>query len=183
MIDHVSVEKGYETALGAALGDDLDAPVDASSPMHWSNVGAQSGDPTLPEGVEPLGALRQGAGPSWRAGWRRSAWSSARPANSLPRRCKPGQRLVSREGDLWRWDGFVAAAHAPTGAARRLAQRSRLAEIDAELASARAEVEDKRKALSRRRSRLSKPPRHAASESALRASATIEPRRRRGSRR
>src|SRR5262249_40859294 len=27
VIDHVSVQKGYEKALGAALGDDLDAPV------------------------------------------------------------------------------------------------------------------------------------------------------------
>jgi chromosome segregation protein len=61
---------------------------------------------------------------------------------------KVGQRLVSREGDLWRWDGFVAAAHAPTGAARRLAQRSRFAEIDAELTGARAEVDEKRQALS-----------------------------------
>ena len=26
------------------------------------------------------------------------------------RMLKPGQRLVSREGDLWRWDGFAAAA-------------------------------------------------------------------------
>ncbi|MGZ3621088.1 MAG: chromosome segregation protein SMC, partial [Candidatus Binataceae bacterium] len=60
---------------------------------------------------------------------------------------KTGQRLVSREGDLWRWDGFVAAAHAPTGAARRLAQRSRFAEIDGELESARSEVEAKRRAL------------------------------------
>ena len=25
------------------------------------------------------------------------------------------QRLVSREGDLWRWDGFAVAANAPTG--------------------------------------------------------------------
>jgi len=51
--------------------------------------------------------------------------AAARIAGSL----KTGQRLVSREGDLWRWDGFVAAAHAPTGAARRLAQRSRFTEI------------------------------------------------------
>ena len=36
---------------------------------------------------------------------------------------KPGQRLVSVEGDLWRWDGFAVAANAPTGAARRLAGR------------------------------------------------------------
>ena len=54
---------------------------------------------------------------------------------------KAGQRLVSREGDLWRWDGFVAAAHAPTGAARRLAQRSRFAEIDGELTEARSDVD------------------------------------------
>ncbi|MGA7065508.1 MAG: AAA family ATPase, partial [Pseudolabrys sp.] len=46
---------------------------------------------------------------------------------------------------LWRWDGFVAAAHAPTGAARRLAQRSRFAEIDSELVSARSEVDANRR--------------------------------------
>src|SRR5215475_7062403 len=54
VIDHISVEKGYEKALGAALGDDLDAPVDPSSPMHWSEVASYSADPGLPEGVEAL---------------------------------------------------------------------------------------------------------------------------------
>ena len=49
---------------------------------------------------------------------------------------KPGQRLVSRDGDLWRWDGFSVAANAPTGAARRLAGKNRLADIEAELADA-----------------------------------------------
>ena len=57
---------------------------------------------------------------------------------------KPGQRLVSREGDFWRWDGFAVAAHAPTGAARRLAERGRLQAIESELASARSDVEGKR---------------------------------------
>ena len=69
--------------------------------------------------------------------------AAVRIAGSL----KTGQRLVSREGDLWRWDGFVAAAHAPTGAARRLAQRSRFTEIDKELESARSEVDANRQAL------------------------------------
>src|SRR5690606_14250906 len=52
---------------------------------------------------------------------------------------RPGQRLVSKEGDLWRWDGFVTAADAPSAAAQRLAQRNRLAELDAELGEARTE--------------------------------------------
>ena len=48
---------------------------------------------------------------------------------------------MSREGDFWRWDGFAVAAHAPTGAARRLAERGRLQSIEGELATARSEVE------------------------------------------
>ena len=43
---------------------------------------------------------------------------------------KPGQRLVSKAGALWRWDGFVASADAPTAAAIRLEQKNRLAELD-----------------------------------------------------
>jgi chromosome segregation protein len=49
-----------------------------------------------------------------------------------------GQRLVSREGDLWRWDGFTSAADAPSAAATRLAERNRLASLEHEAASARA---------------------------------------------
>ncbi len=146
MIDHVSVEKGYEKALGAALGDDLDAPVDPSSPMHWTNIASDWSDPVLPEGAEPLSRFVQA--PAQLA--RRLAQIGVverEAGNGLAVALKAGQRLVSREGDLWRWDGFVAAAHAPTGAARRLAQRSRFAEIDLELTSARAEVEDKRGSL------------------------------------
>ena len=61
---------------------------------------------------------------------------------------KPGQRLVSREGDLWRWDGFSVAANAPTGAARRLAGKNRLADIEAELEAVRREVEARQTAAS-----------------------------------
>jgi len=146
VIDHVSVDKGYEKALGAALGDDLDAPVDASAPMHWSKVSADAGDPALPQNAAPLSRFVKA--PAQLA--RRLAQigvvdraTGAKLVGSL----KSGQRLVSREGDLWRWDGFVVAAHAPTGAARRLAQRSRFAEIDTELVAAHAAVDNQRKAL------------------------------------
>ena len=166
VIDNISVEKGYEKALGAALGDDLDAPTDPSSPMHWSEVGAQAADPALPEGAEPLARYVQA--PSQLA--RRLAQIGVverATAEQLAATLKVGQRLVSREGDLWRWDGFVAAAHAPTGAARRLAQRSRVAEIDAELAGARAEVDEQRQALEAARTAFEAAG-HAESESRTR---------------
>jgi chromosome segregation protein len=53
----------------------------------------------------------------------------------------PGQRLVSREGDLWRWDGFaVGAADAVSGTARRLEQKNRLSALTAEAAEADAQA-------------------------------------------
>jgi chromosome segregation protein len=55
---------------------------------------------------------------------------------------KPGQRLVSLEGDLWRWDGFRAwAEDAPSAAALRLQQLNRLEVLKQglEQASQRAE--------------------------------------------
>ena len=57
---------------------------------------------------------------------------------------KPGQRLVSREGARWRWDGFTASADAPTAAAQRLAQKNRLAELDSDAVAAtlRARAKD-----------------------------------------
>jgi chromosome segregation protein len=53
---------------------------------------------------------------------------------------KPGQRLVSREGALWRWDGFRRSAGTPTAAAQRLRQRNRVAELDTLLIDAEREL-------------------------------------------
>src|SRR5215472_16541417 len=146
VIDHISVEKGYEKALGAALGDDLDAPIDPSSPMHWTEVAHESDDPALPEGITPLARFVKAPGQLARR-LAQIGVVDRNTASRLTGALRTGQRLVSREGDLWRWDGFVAAAHAPTGAARRLAQRSRFAQIDSELAEARGDVDAKRRAL------------------------------------
>jgi chromosome segregation protein len=49
----------------------------------------------------------------------------------------PGQRLVSLEGDLWRWDGFrTTAKDAPSAAALRLEQQNRLEQLKEDLISA-----------------------------------------------
>jgi chromosome segregation protein len=54
---------------------------------------------------------------------------------------KPGQRLVSVEGDLWRWDGFRAgAADAPSAAALRLQQLNRLEALKQSLEAANAKA-------------------------------------------
>ncbi len=145
VMDSVTVAKGFEMALGAALGDDLDAPADPSAPMRWMGATADPSDPALPKGIEPLSKRVQAPAELARRLAQVGIVSRAEGAK-LAAALKPGQRLVSREGDLWRWDGFAASAHAPTGAARRLAERSRYADIENEMKAARADAEARRSA-------------------------------------
>jgi chromosome segregation protein len=143
IIDGVHVAKGFEKALGAALGDDLDAPVDPTAPMRWSQAGSSDDDPSLPSGVESL-ADHVEAPAELQRRLRQIGVVSREQGPALVGQLKSGQRLVSPEGDLWRWDGFIAAAHAPTGAARRLAERARLVDIEAELENARTDAQARR---------------------------------------
>ena len=140
VVDTISVARGYETALGSALGDDLDAPADEAAPAHWSVVANAIDDPALPPGVEPL-AGRVAAPPALARRLAQIGVVAREDGKRLSLLLKAGQRLVSREGDLWRWDGFVAAAEAPTPAARRLAERNRLGDLEREAEAARQAVE------------------------------------------
>jgi chromosome segregation protein len=146
IIDGITVAKGYEKAIGAALSDDLDAPVDPSAPMRWTHVEATEGDPALPDGIEALAAHVQAPVELKRRLAQIGVVARERGAE-LVSQLRTGQRLVSLEGDVWRWDGFVTAAHAPTGAARRLAERARLVDIENELEQARSDAAAKRQAL------------------------------------
>ena len=152
VLDEITVKAGYEAALGAALGDDLDAPVldseedTASAALHWRRVDARPDEPSLPDGIEGL-ATKVKAPTALARRLAQVGVVDVKDGARLQRLLRPGQRLVSKNGDLWRWDGFVATADAPTAAAERLAQRNRLAEIDDRLAelSAAAEAADAQK--------------------------------------
>jgi chromosome segregation protein len=126
---------GLERALAAALDDDLDAPADIASPIHWSG---RHGDiaARLPAGATPLSDLVE-APPELmprltQCGLVDRAEGFARVTQLLP-----GQSLVSREGDLWRWDGFVRTADAPLTSAEKLEQRARRAALVPEISTAR----------------------------------------------
>jgi chromosome segregation protein len=145
-LDLITVEKGFEAALGAAFGEEINAAVDAAAPERWGGSAIDAADPMLPYGAEPLS--RYVAAPPELA--RRLAQIGLVERAEGPRLAallKPGQRLVSREGDLWRWDGYAAAAHAPTAAVRRLAQKNRLADIQIELVAANADLAARRRAV------------------------------------
>ena len=145
-MDALNVANDYEKALGAALGDDLDAPVGDSAPMRWAGAASDPSDPALPQGAVPLSDFVQ-APPELARRLAQIGVVERADGPRLAMLLKAGQRLVSREGDLWRWDGFTVAAHALTGAARRLAERGRLQAIQGELVTAHEEVDARRRAV------------------------------------
>ncbi len=139
LIDAIVVERGFETALGAALGDDLDASADHGAPAHWRELPPLA-QPSLPEGAEPLVNRVRGPEVLLPRLSQIGIVADRAAGESLQPLLSQGQRLVTVEGDLWRWDGYVARAGAPTAAATRLNRRNRLLELAAALSSADAEV-------------------------------------------
>ncbi len=130
VIDQIRVTPGYETALGAALGDDLAAPLDASAPVHWRVVDIADEAPPLPTGATPLSEYVSGPPALARRLSQIGVVADEESGAIIARELKQGQRLVSRNGALWRWDGFTVKSGTPTAAATRLAQRNRLAELE-----------------------------------------------------
>ena len=55
LLDHVTAAPGYEHALAAALGDELEVGLDGAAARHWAGAEAAAGDPAPPDGTEPLG--------------------------------------------------------------------------------------------------------------------------------
>jgi chromosome segregation protein len=138
MIDAVEVDAGYEVALGAALGDDLIAPTDEASPIHWRVLPMFASPRGLPGNVRRLSEFVRGPAALMRRLSQIGVVETDEQGRKLHEQLEQGQRLVSANGALWRWDGFTAAAGAPTAAATRLAQRNRLEEmlVDVEAAAA-----------------------------------------------
>ena len=136
MIDAVEVDTGYEVALGAALGDDLIAPTDEASPIHWRVLPMFANPKPLPDNVRRLSEVVRGPAALMRRLSQIGIVETEEQGNRLHDKLEQGQRLVSANGALWRWDGYTAAAGAPTAAATRLAQRNRLDEMIVDLEKA-----------------------------------------------
>lgn len=130
ILDEIDVTPGYETALGAALGDDLEASADETAPRHWRLLPILSGEPNLPAGAQPLVEFVAKAGPLARSLLQVGVVADAGTGARLSAELRTGQRLVDHDGNLWRWDGFVAKAETRSNASARLKQRNRLAELE-----------------------------------------------------
>jgi chromosome segregation protein len=131
----LKAEPGYERALAAALGEDADAAVGGDGPRRWQGSDVTPGDPALPPGTECLADFATAPKELLR---RLKQVAVADEDKGQP--LAVGQRLVTREGQLRRWDGFVAAGSG-AAAAERLLRANRRAQLAAELPAFEGAVE------------------------------------------
>ncbi|MBN2752197.1 MAG: chromosome partitioning protein ParA, partial [Rhodospirillaceae bacterium] len=136
VLDRVRAEVGFEAAAAALLDHGADAPEDDATtqpPRAWRtfppliNAAPPPADlPSLAIHIEAPTALHR------RLSLAFLVTDAAEGDRLAPHLC-PGQCLLTRDGGLWRWDGFTVRPGAPSAAAKRLEQGNRLRALQVHL--------------------------------------------------
>ncbi len=141
VLDAIKAAPGFELALAAALGDDLDAGLGREGKRGWAGADILPADPTLPAGATPLASKVTAPAELAR---RLSQIGVVDSDEGAP--LAVGQRIVTRDGRLRRWDGYVSTDQG-AAAAERLVRLNRLDALRDELPRAQQAVEAARTAV------------------------------------
>lgn len=144
LLEKLTVTKGYEKALGSALDSDLDAGDDDQSFVHWRDLPPLNEKSSFPSGVDTLDKFVNAPSVLKRRLTHIGVVENEEKALSLLNQLTAGQRLVTLDGGLWRWDGLCVSPEAPSAAAIRLGQKNRLENLLTEFEEKTNEVEKER---------------------------------------
>ncbi len=137
LLQLVRVEDGYEAAFGAAIGDDIFAPAPMKEEIQqtgWRDIEPFDEAPSLPQNTEPL--IDHVDAPDFlhRRLSQIGLVSDKDQLTQVRDSLQPGQRIVSIDGDLVRWDGFATSGQdASNSAALRLRQMNRLQDLQSQI--------------------------------------------------
>lgn len=138
LIDRLRVPAALERAVAAVLGDDVAASLDPTAAWSWRGSPGPAGGQPLPVGAEPL-SQRVDTPPALAARFEQTGLvDDAATAQSLAGTLRPGQRLTTVDGGLWRWDGLVRLPEMATPADQRARLGLRAKALEGELAAAQS---------------------------------------------
>ncbi|GBQ16241.1 AAA family ATPase [Swaminathania salitolerans] len=128
LIEALIVPPGLEKAIASVLGETLTASLLEEQSRCWAVLPA--GDsPSLPDGVPSLASLMSCPPALARCLAATGLVNDRETGASIQQRLAPGQCLVSRDGALWRWDGFRDTGTEATAASAQMALRATLREV------------------------------------------------------
>ena len=141
VMDDVTVQNGFETALGVALGADLQAGFDDSAPFYWADRSKTFKLGTLPKGSKPLLDVVTAPKSLHTALSQVGVVENTEQGNAAAKDLQPGQVLVTKDGHAWRWDGLTVTPAASSilqtkTAEERLKQRNYLTKLHGDIATA-----------------------------------------------
>ncbi|MAW58472.1 MAG: hypothetical protein CL564_02450, partial [Alphaproteobacteria bacterium] len=128
VINALKFPKGYEKAIEACLGHGLKASLEKSS-IEWRNI-LQETLFELPENINNLAKYATGVPEVLNILKLTGIVRSALEGDRLQHKLKPGQQLVTKNGGLWRWDGYTHNEVAKTPANQILQNKTNLIEIN-----------------------------------------------------
>ncbi|MGF1474943.1 MAG: AAA family ATPase [Geminicoccaceae bacterium] len=135
-------------AIASALGDDLLASIQGAGPKVWHHLPNEV-TCALPEPAVALSTLIE-APAVLKARLSQTGLVDEALGAELQAALAPGQRLVSKAGTLWRWDGLVVRAGTPHQGNRTAAALLRLRQIEEEMAAAQERSEAAARVLAER---------------------------------
>ena len=137
LCDEVKFTKGFESVFAYVLGDALQASFDDKAPAFWRLLSNEEDElPPLPQKVLPAINFIQ-ASKKVKHILHKSLSQigivERQDGARLQNKLHNGQILVSREGDVWRWDGYCARSDAKNATMRLSPQRGRFDIVNDEL--------------------------------------------------
>jgi len=142
IIESLQVEAGVEKALAVALGEDLQASLNNSSPIYWQTLAALDNAPALPAPAKALSEFVKGPEALNRSLSQIGVVDDEATAHSIMSQLAVGQCLVTLNGGAWRWDGLVVTPNAENSSAIRLEQKNRLADLEKDIEKMLAKLEE-----------------------------------------
>ena len=107
LADRLQIKQEYIKALSSILDEELEYPeIKSDGESGWKLMDSLENEILLPEGIKSFADLID-APEILRVKLKSIGLVENELGNSLQKSLKMGQVLVSREGNFWRWDGFV----------------------------------------------------------------------------
>ena len=107
IIDYLDFEDGYEKAVAAVFSDELIASINEEQASHWRILTYEQNS-TFSDGVKKFSSLIKAPENLKKKLDFVGLVVDKKNVLSLQGDLLPGQILVSLEGEIWRWDGYVS---------------------------------------------------------------------------
>ncbi len=106
IIDYIDFEDGLEQALAAVFSDELIASIDEEQISFWRKLATESS--SFDENIIKFSELIKAPENLQKKLEFVGLIENKENVQDIQKNLKPGQIIVSRLGEVWRWDGFVS---------------------------------------------------------------------------